>query len=545
MEEGDDTHTIGEKLKRKIFDTDEDQMDDISEKLGTLLRHVSQQEHYQIVVKNFMKYSAQIYDVLYRAKEDSSRTKEAEDLRRSLDEAWEILNDFAGRDKRLVPRFRKHLIGVLEKVSDDEELRSWFHESHNLLIELMENPEKVEKTKERTNKMIHRGRDLSNKYREDLEEVYVDAQRIVERIQSDPVVKNFQRQLKQLGRDLALNAKGQPDLFVIERSMSTIKDIILERFKKKVLVDIPIRRVEVRSQEMDILLTNISVEGTGFVPELLHVKMASYSDFHLQKSPEAQTKFRLRLRVEQMKPHFKGVQFAYYKKTFPSIKDHGVADVLFDGTGMNVDVAMTFVIEAGSISRAVLTTCTVSLDKITLKIDIAKHDILDAILAPIIQARLRTRIESGVHDFIQSKLNQIVDQLNDWFATRPFDQMLMKGNETLREVVDEIERKKRETEEEKLRQIERRREQKKVHEKESRSGQERDVSGQEKDVSGQERDVSGRERDVSGQEKDVSGSQGERSEASEEKKGGDEMGKSGKEKESVVEQEKVKEQPSS
>jgi len=228
-------------------------------------------------------------------------------------------------------------------------------------------------------------------------------------------------------------------------------------------------------------LTNISVQGTGFVPETLHVEISSYSHFHFQKSPQAEQRFRLRLRVEQIKPQFKNVNFSYQKKSFPSLNDYGVADVLFEGDGLSADVAITFNIEAGQISRAILTTCDVNLDSISLNIDIAKHDILDTLLLPLFQANLRRRFRSVVHEFIHTRLHQLIDLLNDWFLTKPFETMMVRGNETLHDVVKEMEKKQREMEVQQMeaQQKEQEGRQKESQHKESHQKQQKEVQQKE------------------------------------------------------------------
>jgi len=101
---------------------------------------------------------------------------------------------------------------------------------------------------------------------------------------------------------------------------------------------------------------------------------------------------------------------------------------------------------SNQISKASLTTCTAKIDKVNLKIEEQKHNILGALFTPIIQTSIKTRMEKGVEQFIEKKIHQLIRQLNDWFRTRPFETMMKKGNEG----IQVAQRKRGERKEEKL-----------------------------------------------------------------------------------------------
>jgi len=217
-----------------------------------------------------------------------------------------------------------------------------------------------------------------------------------------------------------------------------IKNLLVERFRKT-LVDVPIRRVVINSSEMDLELTNLTLEGTGMVPDNLNIKFTSFSNIQLTKDTDSIQKFKIRLSADHINPRFRGLKFDLDKKSFPALQDHGIADLAFEGRGLCTDVVVEFEFISNQISKAKLTTCSATIEKVTLNIEEQKHNIIGPLFTPVIQTNIRTRIENGVKQFLETKIYQIIKQLNDWFRTRPFETMMRRGNEAIIEAQRNIE----------------------------------------------------------------------------------------------------------
>jgi len=402
--------------------TEDQILEQIRDKAKKFVKRVSEDEENRSLFRNFFQFSEQMYDSLYRATQEAKekrQQKASSDLGKILDESWGILGDFVGED--MVSKFRENGNKFLSELDSDDKLRGWMKECKNLCLEIMDNPEMAQKSDDKIDELTRQGRDLTEKYRNDLNGLYDDANKILMKIRDDPVVKNFQEQLMKLGRDLALNSKGQPDLFVIERSMSQIRNLLVQIFRD-VLVDVPIQRLQVNSDSFDLVLSDSFVRGTGLIPKTLHANLLTFSKIHFQETnAQWETTFRVDLRINQVKPEFHGVRFQYDKKSFPSFKDHGVADIIFGGDGLNAAAGITFYVGAGRLTRCVVSNCNVEVDKITLNIDKdkTKHDIIDFLLAPIYERVMTRKLQSSLEDFLSSRLREICSQLNSWFDSHP------------------------------------------------------------------------------------------------------------------------------
>jgi len=284
--------------------------------------------------------------------------------------------------------------------------------------------------------LINQGRSISEKYRKDLNHLYSEGQQILQRIRSDPHLQDFQSKLEQLGRDLACNRRGQPDLFVLESSMLSIKEFFVESCRN-MLVDLPLKKLEIEDDSMWLCLRDITMKGTGLIPEIIRVEMSSSSDFRLQKSSEAQTTFKLGMRIDKIKPIFKDVCFGYKKKTFPHTEDSGTFDVIFEGDGLCMDSYVTICLDSHKISKAKLSKLSVSLDTITLKFGDTQHPILNWLSAPLMSSQLRLRLERLIGDWVHRNLRTSICQLNDWFRTNPYQQMMTQANATLKQAAQQ------------------------------------------------------------------------------------------------------------
>jgi len=134
-----------------------------------------------------------------------------------------------------------------------------------------------------------------------------------------------------------------------------------------------------------------------------------------------------------LRPEFHDVNFDYHKKSFPSIKDHGVTDIIFGGNGLSAEAGITFSVVAGKLTKALVSTTNVQIDKITLNIDKkqTKHDFIDSMLAPVMAGVMTTKLQKSLQDFMESRLQQLCNQLNSWFESKPFESMQHKGNQVL------------------------------------------------------------------------------------------------------------------
>jgi len=241
---------------------------------------------------------------------------------------------------------------------------------------------------------------------------------IFDSIKEDDTLNNFGDKLTQLGKDLTLNWKGQPDPMVMQESLSQVTTLLARLFNSY-LIELPLQQVEVYSPNYDVVLQDIKTEGSGFAPDRIEVSTASRAIMNLKNRDPSQSTFRIALRVDKIAPIFKDFRFFFRHKTFPTYEDVGRADyVKFDGDGLSAKAIVTIRSVSGQPSRATLDTLWVHVDSLSLKIgEQTQHQILSTLAAPIFAEVLRNKIESSVWNFLRYRLQEIIVRLNVWFRS--------------------------------------------------------------------------------------------------------------------------------
>jgi len=380
------------------------------------LRQIRSKKEYQILMESFFKYSAEIYNIFQDLKENPP--PEIQDLQKLIDNIWDILGDFS--EQKLVKGFRSDLNDFFCSLTDDKDITEWWYKAKEFVIDALKKPDVVETEDsiQLVKDLIRTGRKVTEKYRDKIDNLYDTLVQIFDNIKDDPTLKNFGDKLTQLGKDLVLNSRGEPDPMVIQESFSQITTLLLRLFNGY-LIELPIQQVEVYNPNYDVVLQDIKTEGTGFAPEKIEVSTASRSILNLKNRDPSTSIFRIALRVDNIAPQFRNFKFYFRHKTFPSYEDVGVAEYLkFDGDGLCAKAIMTIRSVSGQPSRATLDTLWVSVGSLSLKIgEQTKHQILSTLAAPIFAEVLRGKLETTIWNFLRARLQEIIVRLNVYFQS--------------------------------------------------------------------------------------------------------------------------------
>jgi len=310
-----------------------------------------------------------------------------------------------------------------EKLKDDEEISGWFEQARDWILEGMKKPDEVETEEmvEKVKEMIRSGRKVTENYREEIEKLYDAAVDIFEKIKDDPALKTFSDKLTQLGRNFALNYKGEPDPMVIQESFTQVTSLLVRLFNSY-LTEFPIQQLEVHSPNYDVVLQDIKTEGTGFAPETIQVTTASRTIINLKNRDPSRSVFRIGLEVNKINPCFKDFKYFFTHNTFPSYSDVGRADLCFDEDGLSAKAVMTIRTVSGQPSRATLDKLWVNVDPLKLTIQETQHQILSALTGRVFAEVLRSKLETTIWSALRSRFEEIVSKVNAWFDSNPLQQ---------------------------------------------------------------------------------------------------------------------------
>jgi len=428
------THNKEEEgVKGKPLSEDE-LLDNIRSGVHELVTKIGGNKEYSKMLKNFFNYSQEVVNYIQGVSKNPP--EEVQKFEKLYDDVMDIASDFVG--KKELKKFRSDVWNMLSSMKEDKKIAPWFNDFKQYILEAIEKPTSItgDQSVKKLNDLIKRGRTTfqTKKWREPLNALADQMNAFLDKLKLDTTTKNFMEGFAKLGKDFALNEKGVPDLFVLEESVSQVKNILVPIFKEQ-LANLPVKRIEVYSDTYDVIIEDLVVTGTGFIPETIEIHVANDSVLNFVADKEDSMSQKLQLKVENIKPEFKNMKFYYKRKSFPTLEDFGKADLIFGGNGLSINVEWNIDSAGGRHPVATLVQVDCSIDSLTIRIigEETKHEILDTLLAPLMANMLKSKIASMIQEYLSTQLNSVNQQLNDFFASRPLEKMAEKGNVAFQE----------------------------------------------------------------------------------------------------------------
>jgi flagellin-specific chaperone FliS len=435
------THgTKGEKEEEKAEGkplSEEDLLEQIQQSFGELVNKMSKSKDYQKAVREFYKLTDEVLGQLGDSKEKLSES--AQIFWRVLDETTDIVSEFTGRAE--MRKFKEGLSDMYTDVVEDKKLGPWLKDLKDYLLEAINVPDSInkDKLKNKAADMIKKGRAILSqaKWRRLFEPLTSLFNSMVEKLKSDTVINDFGQKLQQFGKDLTLNDKGYPDLFVVEESINQMKNLLIPLFRKQ-LDNLPIKKIEIFSDTYDATLEDMIAVGSGFLPEAMDIHMRNDSHMDFKNEGQDMMSHQLEIVVENIKPEFKNMKFHYKRKSFPTIEDFGMADLTFTGNGATIRVVWKIESQSGHYPVATLEDASCEIDGLNIRIvgEATKHEILDTLLAPFVAGVLKNKLAKVIEEYLRTQLGSINEQLNAFFASRPTQMLKEKASQAMIDTIN-------------------------------------------------------------------------------------------------------------
>jgi len=134
---------------------------------------------------------------------------------------------------------------------------------------------------------------------------------------------------------------------------------------------------------------------------------------------ESDMRAELILRLDNIRPHLKDIQFHYNRTSFPKIEDWGWADVDFPGDGVRFEIKWRIHAPKGLSPRfkSFRTDCYVDGIDVSIK-HAAQHELLDRFVARVFASSLSDRIEREVEKALDMFAIKVSETMNDIFSGR-------------------------------------------------------------------------------------------------------------------------------
>ncbi|KAG2135159.1 hypothetical protein DEU56DRAFT_401150 [Suillus clintonianus] len=371
-------------------------------------KHDDYQDAIRWLLDEVERYASQGQIAAGHGKERGSAITQDKALNAAMAELRTLLERFA--DGRSMDGIFDASNALIDDARRDEEFRSWFHRLNTYIRKvLLEAGFLLEDDCNREgNEILDSGRQFwDHKYKEHFDNLFDAIGKWFSAMGEDPLNKRFGEDWARLTRDLLFDSEGslkfKADLW------SDIRNVILPTMMQQVGY-LPIPRVEYTDDALDLVVENITLQGRNLFPNVIVVeaynllKFSPYSDIQDERHHE------FTITLSQIQADIRDVALYFRKKTFPRMRDSGIADVILGGQGMTVTIQLVSADKDRS-SVFKVKNVHVKVDSLRFSIRDSKHDLFYKTLKPIATTVVKKHIQKAVAQAIRTGLEYLDGQL--------------------------------------------------------------------------------------------------------------------------------------
>jgi hypothetical protein len=252
------------------------------------------------------------------------------------------------------------------------------------------------------------------KNHDDFNEAIEEAKAIFESVKNDPDVKSFNdKAAKFFGHFTYTDAKGNRQF---NRDLvNELRTFVVPMLMKQ-LEHIPIPPIEDRNENFDSRIENITLSGYDIIPDHVKFYMDSEFDFNVNKLEAEKGCTTALLKITNMRTKIPGIKYWINKKSFPSIEDHGIANVTIGGRGADLRVYLQIENLFGSEPTFTFSKVKFTIDTFTIDIIKTEHTIITPILTSLWKNQIKRTIEEQVEKRITDTAKNMEEGLNNMMA---------------------------------------------------------------------------------------------------------------------------------
>merc|ERR1712137_1427083 len=348
-------------------------------------------------LSTFLSKKTEQMEKIHSKEAEKSQNKEAD---RHANEAWEnakkFLENWISNDYSL-DNFLDAVNDLATKAKEDDELAEYFKNLRDFFEKSAADKEYVqneERVKKDARERIRRGRSLfQGKYQKEFEKLQKEFEYLNDGLQNDEGLNQLQNDFAQLVSDLFTDDKGNatlhPQLF---RDLQIIIPSLVKQLRR-----LPLPDIEICDEEAYLKIRNAVLDCGDIAPSAFRFTVRGDTEDDLINN-------YVQVVVSKVRARILGADFYYNKKTFPKIQESGRADMAIYGkNGMTVAFEMCPYDGKGELQMKLRKNlCRIS--KLDLRLQKTDHDVLYAMMSPIINAVVKKRIELVIQDYIKKTI---------------------------------------------------------------------------------------------------------------------------------------------
>jgi len=224
------------------------------------------------------------------------------------------------------------------------------------------------------------------------------------------VISQIRTSINDLILEIFVDETGKPSVNAIANSLVRIRDTFFPILKDKI-TKISLPTLEFDSKRYFFRISDIKINTSDLIPDQLKIE----SDFNLSidlNEFKRKGDFTVRVILDPFSADVEGLKFFIKKKSGIKYKDYGTVNIYLRESSLLMELHVRLLKD--EVDYIELSRVETDLSGLKVKIDEAKHDIIDKMVLSIFLPTIRLKLQNMINSALYDNINKgVFDRVNN------------------------------------------------------------------------------------------------------------------------------------
>jgi len=226
---------------------------------------------------------------------------------------------------------------------------------------------------------------------------------------NDPVINQVRSSINDLVLEIFVDESGKPSVNAITNSLVRIRDTFFPILKDKI-TRISLPTLEFDSKKYYFRISDMKINTSDLIPDQLKIE----SDFNLAidlNELKRKGDFTVRVKLDPFNADIEKLKFFIKKKSGIRYKDYGTVNIYLRESSLLLELHIRLLKD--EVDYIEVSKVQTDLSGLKVKIDEAKHDVIDKMVLSIFLPTLRLRLQNMINTALYENINKgVFDKVN-------------------------------------------------------------------------------------------------------------------------------------
>jgi len=223
------------------------------------------------------------------------------------------------------------------------------------------------------------------------------------------VISQIRTSINDLILEIFVDETGKPSVNAIANSLVRIRDTFFPIIKDKI-TRISIPTLEFDSKKYYFRISDMKINTSDLIPDQLKIE----SDFNLSidlNELKRKGDFTVRVKLDPFNADIEGLKFFIKKKHGIKYKDYGTVNIYLRESSLLVELHVRLLKD--EVDYIEVSRVQTDLSGLKVKIDEAKHDVIDKMVLSIFLPTIRIKLQNMINNALYDNINKgVFDKVN-------------------------------------------------------------------------------------------------------------------------------------